>query len=72
MKFAIFQTPCLDKGLSLYCNQVYWNSLNYIKDNSLNCKIFFIHVPFEKNIENIADFAEKINKSIHLYMKSIY
>lgn len=55
-----------------YCNQVYWNSLNYIKDNSLNCKILFVHVPFEKNIENIADFAEKIKKSIHLYMKSIY
>ena len=28
-----------------YCNQVYWNSLNYIKDNSLNCKILFVHVP---------------------------
>lgn len=55
-----------------YCNQVYWNCLNYIKENKLNCKLLFIHVPFEKNIDNITEFAEKINKSILSYVKSHY
>ena len=44
-----------------YCNLVYWNGLNYIKDQNLNCKFLFIHIPFEKNINNIAELQEKLN-----------
>ena len=44
-----------------YCNLVYWNGLNYIKDNNLSCKFLFIHIPFEKNISNISELREKLN-----------
>ena len=44
-----------------YCNLVYWNSLNYIKDQKLNCKLLFIHIPYEKNIDNILTLQEKLN-----------
>ena len=44
-----------------YCNLVYWNSLNYIKDQKLNCKFLFIHIPFEKNIDDILALQEKLN-----------
>ena len=44
-----------------YCNLVYWNSLNYIKNQNLNCKFLFIHIPFEKNISDISELGEKLN-----------
>ena len=44
-----------------YCNLVYWNSLNYIKSENLNCKFLFIHIPFEKQIDNILGLQEKLN-----------
>ncbi len=50
-----------------YCNLVYWNSLNYIKDNNLSCKFLFIHIPFEKNISNISELREKL----HCVIKSL-
>ena len=54
-----------------YCNLVYWNSLNYIKDKKLSCKFLFIHVPFEKNISNISELREKLNCVIKVYKKSL-
>ncbi|MBR5646609.1 MAG: hypothetical protein IKX23_08235 [Treponema sp.] len=44
-----------------YCNLVYWNALNYIRDNKCNCKFLFIHIPFEQNIGNISELREKLN-----------
>ena len=43
-----------------YCNLVYWNALNYIKDNNCDCKFLFIHIPFEQNIINISELREKL------------
>ena len=54
-----------------YCNQVYWNSLNYIKDNSLNCKILFVHVPFEKKYRKHCRFCRE-NKKINPFVYEIY
>jgi pyrrolidone-carboxylate peptidase len=56
----ISYSESLNPGTS-YCNLVYWNSLNYIKDNNLSCKFLFIHIPFEKNISNISELREKLN-----------
>jgi pyrrolidone-carboxylate peptidase len=44
-----------------YCNLVYWNCLNYIKEKNLKCKILFIHVPFLKNIQNLPELQKKLN-----------
>lgn len=44
-----------------YCNLVYWNSLNYIKEKKLDCKFLFIHIPFEKNISDISKLQKKLN-----------
>ena len=56
----IAYTESQNPGTS-YCNLVYWNSLNYIKDQKLNCKFLFIHIPFEKNIDDILALQEKLN-----------
>ena len=56
----IAYTESQNPGTS-YCNLVYWNSLNYIKDKKSNCKFLFIHIPFEKNIDSILDLQEKLN-----------
>lgn len=34
------------------CNNLYYNGLKYIKENNLNCKMIFIHIP---KIENLSD-----------------
>lgn len=44
-----------------YCNLVYWNSLNFIKEKKLDCKFLFIHIPFEKNISDISKLQKKLN-----------
>lgn len=55
----ILYTESYNPGTS-YCNLVYWNSLNYIKAKELNCRFLFIHIPFEKNIDNILALQEKL------------
>ena len=55
----IIYTESYNPGTS-YCNLVYWNSLNYIKAKELNCRFLFIHIPFEKNIDNILALQEKL------------
>ena len=44
-----------------YCNLVYWNSLNYIKEKNLDCKFLFIHIPFLKNLNSLSELQEKLN-----------
>lgn len=43
-----------------YCNNLYWHGLSYISEQNLKTKMIFIHVPFTKNIKDIADFRQKI------------
>lgn len=45
------------------CNNVYYEELKYIKDNNLNIKMIFIHIPCLKNI-NIIDLSNIINSYI--------
>lgn len=35
------------------CNNLYYNGFKYIKDNNINCKMIFIHIPKIENISNI-------------------
>ena len=60
---------CLDIGLSAkrsdnagtsYCNNIYYWGLDHIKSHSLNTKMCFIHIPYDKNIGDFEDFSEKI------------
>ena len=50
-----------------YCNLVYWNSLNYIKEKNLDCKFLFIHIPFLENMNNLSELQEKLNIIIKDY-----
>ncbi len=34
------------------CNNLYYHGLKYIKENNINCKMIFIHIP---KIENLSD-----------------
>jgi len=55
------------KGLRVYisndagdflCNNLYYNGLKYIKENNINCKMLFIHIPKIENISNIELLAK--------------
>ena len=43
-----------------FCNCLYWNGLKYIKDNALETKMVFVHVPFRKNIKDFELFQQRI------------
>lgn len=43
-----------------FCNEVYWNGLRYIKENKLDTRMVFLHVPFEKNISDVGEFRGKL------------
>lgn len=49
-----------------YCNNLYWHGLSYIAEQNLKTKMVFIHVPFSKNIKDMADFNRKISNVICL------
>lgn len=67
-------TVCREIGLSAkrsdnagtsYCNNIYYWGLDYIKLHSLNTKMCFVHVPYDKNISDFKDFSEKIKQLIN-------
>ena len=49
-----------DNAGTSFCNELYWNGLWYIKENKLDIKMVFVHVPFEKNISDVDEFREKL------------
>lgn len=54
-----------DNAGTSYCNNIYYRGLDYIKSHSLNTKMCFVHVPYDKNISDFDDFSEKINRFIN-------
>ncbi len=53
-----------DNAGSSFCNALYWNMLEYIRDQELKAKIVFLHIPFCKNMTASEDFCKKIRKGI--------
>lgn len=43
-----------------FCNALYWNGLNYIFAEGLRTKMFFVHIPFYKNLSDPECFLEEI------------
>jgi len=44
------------------CNHVYFSGLDIIKQQALNTKMIFIHVPIMKDFSNIEMVSEWLNK----------
>lgn len=40
------------------CNNLYYNGLKFIKENNINCKMIFIHIPKIEDISNIELLAK--------------
>lgn len=47
-----------------FCNQLYFNGLRYISQNSPGIKMVFVHIPFMKNITDFGSFRQRIFKAI--------
>lgn len=52
-----------DHAGTSFCNALYWNVLEYIRDKGLKTKMIFVHIPFWKNMTSAEDFMEKILKA---------
>jgi len=59
-----------DNAGTYLCNHVYYTGLDYIRRNSFNTKMIFIHVPNIKRFNNIADIALFFNKYIEPLQKN--
>ena len=44
-----------------FCNNVYYFTLNYIKNNNLKTKAVFVHLPYIENFDNLQDVAHAFN-----------
>ena len=47
-----------------FCNQLYFNGLRYISQNSLELKMVFVHIPFMKNMVDFDGFRQRIFRVI--------
>ena len=54
------ETKLSDNAGTSFCNELYWNGLQYMKENKLDTTMVFLHVPFEKNISDMGEFRKKI------------
>ncbi len=52
-----------------YCNCIYWHGMSYIKERGLAAKIVFVHVPFEKSIEDMNTFKRRFLCTLGLLYK---
>lgn len=43
-----------------FCNKLYWGGLKFIKENEVDTKMVFVHIPFAKNIGVFELFREQI------------
>lgn len=43
-----------------FCNELYWNGLQYIMRQKSDTQMVFLHVPFEKNISDVGEFRKKL------------
>ena len=59
-----------DNAGTSYCNELYWNGLQYILEKNLDTKMVFLHVPFEKNISNMKHFVEEMKVILNFVNKS--
>lgn len=42
-----------------YCNALYWNGLGHLSCAETDTRMVFVHIPFVKNIEDLADFRRR-------------
>lgn len=53
-----FKVKISEDAGNFLCNNLYFNGLKYIKENNINCKMIFIHIPKIENISNIELLAK--------------
>ena len=46
------------------CNNIYFTALKYIKENNLDTKVIFVHIPDMENIDNIYHMAKTFSEYI--------
>ena len=42
-----------------YCNQLYWNGLQYLGQKEMDTRMVFVHIPFIKNISDFEKFRKQ-------------
>ena len=53
-----FKVEISEDAGNFLCNNLYFNGMKYIKENNINCKMIFIHIPKIENISNIELLAK--------------
>lgn len=54
-----------------FCNALYWNGLEAIRDRKLETKMVFLHVPFCKNMTAPEEFRERIRKGVENFCQAV-
>lgn len=59
-----------DNAGTSFCNELYWNGLQYLNDKKTDTKMVFLHVPFEKNISDLKQFVDEIHVVLSIINQS--
>lgn len=57
-----------DNAGTSYCNNIYYWGMDYISSHSLKTQMCFVHIPFDKNIDDFDVFADKIQILINKFI----
>lgn len=55
-------------GIS-FCNELYWNGLQFLTETRADTEMVFVHMPFEKNISDVGEFGKKLFIGLEEFLK---
>ena len=65
-----FKVEISEDAGNFLCNNLYYNGLKYIKENNIDCKMIFIHIPKIENISDIELLANVLKVTTEIKNKS--
>lgn len=58
-----------DNAGTSFCNALYWNALACIRDQGMETKMIFVHIPFCKNMPEMDSFFDKVLKAVENFCR---
>lgn len=53
-----------------FCNELYWNGLQYISEQQLETQMLFVHIPFLKNVTDFEGFRKQFFHVLALHLSN--
>lgn len=51
-----------------FCNHLYWSGLKNIRENRMDMKMVFVHIPMRKNISEFGEFCRGVRLAVKCFL----